>query len=179
MNYKELVHEIWAKESFLCIGLDTDMAKIPTHLLKYKNPVLEFNKEIIEATKDLCIAYKPNTAFYEALGADYWISLKGTLDFIPNNMLKIADGKRGDMGNSAKMYAKAFYEKLNVDALTLQPYQGEDALKAFLNYKDKWSIVLGLTSNSGSIDFQLKTLNAKPLYRLIIEKCLEWGQRII
>ena len=177
MNYKELVNEIWEKESFLCIGLDTDIDKIPNHLLKYKNPILEFNKEIIEATKDICIAYKPNVAFYEALGKDYWMNLKGTLDFIPDNILKIADGKRGDMGNSAKMYAKAFFEKLSVDALTLQPYQGEDALKAFLNYQDKWSVVLGLTSNSGSIDFQLKTLSTKPLYRLIMEKCMEWGTR--
>ncbi len=175
MNYQNLVNEIWAKESFLCIGLDSDITKIPKHLLKYKNPILEFNKEIIEATKDLCIAYKPNIAFYEALGADYWPTLKGTLDAIPNNILTIADGKRGDMGNSAKMYAKAFFEKLNVDALTLQPYQGADALNAFLDYKDKWSIVLGLTSNSGSIDFQFKTLNTKPLYQLIIEKCMEWG----
>ena len=177
MNYQKLVNEIWEKESFLCIGLDTDITKIPKHLLKYKHPVLEFNKEIIEATKDICIAYKPNIAFYEALGKDYWINLKGTLDFIPNNILTIADGKRGDMGNSAKMYAKAFFEKLNVDALTLQPYQGKDALNAFLNYKDKWSIVLGLTSNSGSIDFQLKTFNTKPLYRLIMEKCMEWGTK--
>lgn len=177
MNYTELVHEIWGKESFLCVGLDTDIAKIPKHLLKYKNPVLEFNKEIIEATKDICIAYKPNIAFYEALGKDYWTSLKGTLDFIPDNILTIADGKRGDMGNSAKMYAKAFFEKLNVDALTLQPYQGEDALKAFLTYQDKWSIVLGLTSNSGAMDFQLKTFNGKPLYRLIMEKCMEWGAK--
>lgn len=175
MNYQALVNEIWEKESFLCVGLDTDITKIPKHLLKYKNPVLEFNKEIIEATKDICIAYKPNIAFYEALGEDYWFTLKGTLEAIPQNILTIADGKRGDMGNSAKMYAKAFYEKLEVDALTLQPYQGKDALKAFLNYQDKWSVVLGLTSNVGSIDFQLKTINDKPLYQLIMEKCMEWG----
>ena len=177
MKYQELVNEIWEKESFLCIGLDSDITKIPAHLLKYKNPILEFNKEIVEATKDICIAYKPNVAFYEALGEDCWVNLKGTLDIIPKNILKIADGKRGDMGNSAKMYAKAFYEKLKVDALTLQPYQGEDALKAFLDYEDKWSIVLGLTSNAGSMDFQLKTFDTKPLYSLIIEKCMEWGTK--
>ena len=177
MKYQELVNEIWKKESFLCIGLDSDITKIPRHLLRYKNPILEFNKEIIEATKDICIAYKPNVAFYEALGEDYWINLRGTMDAIPANIMKIADGKRGDMGNSAKMYAKAFYEKLNVDALTLQPYQGEDALKAFLDYKGKWSVVLGLTSNSGSMDFQFKAFDTKPLYRLIIEKCMEWGTK--
>ena len=105
------------------------------------------------------------------------INLKGILDSIPSNILKLADGKRGDIGNSAKMYAKAFYEKLNVDALTLQPYQGEDALKAFLNYEDKWSVVLGLTSNSGAMDFQLKMFNTQPLYRIIIEKCMEWGSK--
>ena len=177
MNYNLLVDEIVEKESFLCIGLDSDINKIPKHLLRYNNPILEFNKEIIEATKDICIAYKPNIAFYEALGEEYWRTLKGTLDLIPDNILKIADGKRGDMGNSAKMYAKSFYEKLNVDALTLQPFQGEDALKAFLNYDNKWSVVLGLTSNSGSLDFQFKTIDDKPLYRLIIERCMEWGTK--
>ena len=177
MNYKKLVNEIWNKESFLCVGLDTDINKIPTHLLNYENPILEFNKQIIDATKDICIAYKPNIAFYEALGENYWNTLSKTIAYIPENILTIADAKRGDMGNSAKMYAKAFFEKLEVDALTLQPYQGEDALNAFLDYQDKWSVVLGLTSNSGSDDFQFTEHESRPLYRRVIEKCMEWGTK--
>lgn len=177
MTYKTLVNEIWNKESFLCVGLDTDINKIPKHLLKYDNPILEFNRQIIDATKDICIAYKPNVAFYEVLGENYWNTLSQTIAYVPKNILTIADAKRGDMGNSAKMYAKAFFEELKVDALTLQPYQGKDALKAFLDYQDKWSIVLGLTSNSGSDDFQFTEHESKPLYRRVIEKCMEWGTK--
>lgn len=177
MQYENIVKEIRSKESFLCIGLDTDINKIPKHLLEYQNPILEFNKQIIDATKDICIAYKPNVAFYEVLGENYWTTLKDTIEYIPKNILTIADGKRGDMGNSAKMYAKAFFEELNVDGLTLQPYQGKDALKAFLDYQNKWSMVLGLTSNSGSEDFQFIDRNSKPLYRTVMEKCMEWGTK--
>lgn len=177
MQYKNIVNEIWNKESFLCIGLDTDVNKIPKHLLRYQNPILEFNKQIIDATKDICVAYKPNVAFYEVLGENYWPTLKKTLEYIPENILTIADAKRGDMGNSAKMYAKAFFEELNVDAVTLQPYQGKDALHAFLDYKNKWSIVLGLTSNSGSEDFQFIERESKPLYRIVMEKCMKWGTK--
>ena len=177
MTYKKLVKQIKDKKSFLCIGLDTDITKIPQHLLKYKNPILEFNKQIIDATHDLCIAYKPNVAFYEVVGEKGWKALSETIKYIPDGILSIADAKRGDMGNSAKMYARAFFETLNVDAITLQPYQGEDAMKAFLNYKDKWSIILGLTSNSGSNDFQFLEVKTKPLYRLVIEKCMEWGTK--
>jgi orotidine-5'-phosphate decarboxylase len=177
MTYKKLVKQIKDKKSFLCIGLDSDITKIPQHLLKYKNPILEFNKQIIDATHDLCIAYKPNVAFYEVDGEKGWKTLSETIKYIPDGILSIADAKRGDMGNSAKMYARAFFETLNVDAITLQPYQGEDAMKAFLNYKDKWSIILGLTSNSGSNDFQFQKVKTKPLYRLVIEKCMEWGTK--
>lgn len=177
VTYNQLLKEIKSKKSFLCIGLDSDITKIPKHLLKYKNPILEFNKQIIDATKDLCIAYKPNVAFYEVDGEKGWKTLRKTVKHIPDGILKIADAKRGDMGNSAKMYAKAFFDTLNFDAITLQPYQGEDAMKAFLDYKDKWSIILGLTSNLGSNDFQFLKLNNKPLYRIVIEKCMEWGTK--
>ncbi|MDW3648885.1 MAG: orotidine-5'-phosphate decarboxylase [Bacteroidia bacterium] len=177
MQYKNIVREIWSKESFLCIGLDTDIDKIPKHLLRYENPILEFNKQIIDATKDICIAFKPNLAFYEVLGENYWTTIKQTIDYIPENILTIADAKRGDMGNSAKMYARAFFEELDVDALTLQAYQGKDALQAFLDYQDKWSIVLGLTSNSGSEDFQFIEPESKPLYRIVMEKSMEWGTK--
>lgn len=177
MHYNNIVKEIWKKESFLCVGLDTDIKKIPKHLLKYKNPILEFNKQIIDATKDICVAFKPNVAFYEVLGENYWSTLKQTIAYIPENILTIADAKRGDMGNSAKMYARAFFEELNVDALTLQPYQGKDALAAFLEYQNKWSIVLGLTSNTGSEDFQFIERESKPLYRIVMERCMQWGTK--
>ena len=177
MHPKNIISEIHKKESFLCIGLDPDIHKIPKHLLKYQNPILEFNKQIIDATKDLCIAFKPNVAFYEVLGENYWTTLKKTIEYIPDHILTIADAKRGDMGNSAKMYARAFFEELNVDAVTLQPYQGKDALNAFLDYKHKWSIVLGLTSNSGSEDFQFMERESKPLYQIVMEKCMNWGTK--
>jgi len=176
MNRQELIQEISNKKSFLCVGLDTDPMRIPDFLKKEKNPILTFNKAIIDATSDFAVAYKPNTAFYEAMGAEGWETLQETLEYIPKNCLKIADAKRGDIGNTAKKYAKAFFEKLEADAITLSAYMGEDSIKPFLAYKDKWSIVLGLTSNQGSADFQLQTLIQKEkLYSYLIGKVATWG----
>ena len=146
MTREELILQIKSKRSFLCIGLDTDINKIPKHLLDLDDPIFEFNKEIINATKDLCVAYKPNIAFYESMGVSGWNSLQKTLDYIPDNIFIIADAKRGDIGNTSKMYAKAFFENLNVDAVTVSPYMGSDSVTPFLEYKDKWAIVLALTT---------------------------------
>lgn len=175
MNRKQLVQQIRKKKSYLCVGLDTDITKIPPHLLKYKNPVLEFNKQIIDATQDVCVAYKPNLAFYEIYGAKGWETLEKTAQYIPDTIFKIADAKRGDIGNTSKMYAKAFFETMNFDSVTIAPYMGEDSIKPFLEIKDKWVIILGLTSNKGSKDFQFLKSNKKPLYRNVIEKCMEFG----
>jgi orotidine-5'-phosphate decarboxylase len=157
------------------VGLDTDIAKIPPHLLKYKNPILEFNKQIIDATHDLCVAYKPNLAFYEMYGAKGWETLEKTVRHIPEGLFKIADAKRGDIGNTSNMYAKAFLENLPFDSITVAPYMGEDSIRPFLEIKDKWVIVLGLTSNKGSKDFQFLKSGKKPLYQLVIEKVMEYG----
>ncbi|MGY8988985.1 MAG: orotidine-5'-phosphate decarboxylase, partial [Flavobacteriales bacterium] len=142
MTREELILQIKSKRSFLCIGLDTDINKIPKHLLDLNDPIFEFNKEIINATKDLCIAYKPNIAFYESMGVSGWNSLQKTLDYIPDNIFIIADAKRGDIGNTSKMYAKAFFENLNVDAVTVSPYMGSDSVTPFLEFEDKWVILL-------------------------------------
>jgi len=155
--------------------LDTELSKIPAHLLKYKNPILEFNKQIIDATQDICVAYKPNLAFFEAYGPKGMEAFEKTVRHIPENLFVIADAKRGDMGNSAKMYAKAFFEYYNVDAITVQPYQGFDAIQPFLSYKNKWTIILGLTSNPGAQDFQFLKVNKKPLHQVVKEKCMEYG----
>lgn len=155
MNRQQLISEIRRKKSFLCIGLDTDLKKIPAHLLDLEDPVFEFNKQIIQATHDLCIAFKPNMAFYEINGSKGWISLEKTLKIIPENIFKIADAKRGDIGNTSTMYAEAFFKTLNFDAITVAPYMGEDSVKPFLQFENKWVILLALTSNSGSKDFQL------------------------
>ena len=154
MNREELIFQIKSKKSFLCIGLDTDINKIPKHLLDLDDPIFEFNKEIINATKDLCVAYKPNIAFYESMGVSGWNSLQKTLDYIPDNIFIIADAKRGDIGNTSKMYAKAFFENLKFDAVTVTPYMGSDSVTPFLEYEDKWVILLAVTSNNGSLDFQ-------------------------
>jgi len=175
MTRKQLIRQIRKKKSYLCVGLDTDITKIPQHLLKYKNPVLEFNKQIIEATQDVCVAYKPNLAFYEMYGAKGWDTLDKTVQLIPDELFKIADAKRGDIGNTSNMYAKAFFETMNFDAVTIAPYMGEDSIRPFLGIKDKWVIVLGLTSNAGSKDFQFLKSNRKPLYRNVIEKCMQYG----
>ena len=161
MTREELFSTIKKKKSFLCVGLDTDITKIPKHLLKTEDPVFEFNKQIIDATSDLCVSYKPNTAFYETQGASGWISLEKTINYINQtytNVFTIADAKRGDIGNTSKMYAKAFLETLNFDSITVAPYMGEDSVIPFLEYKNKWVILLALTSNKGADDFQTASL---------------------
>lgn len=176
MTRQELTAEIKTKRSFLCVGLDTDMDKIPAHLLDTEDPVFEFNKAIIDATKDYCVAYKPNIAFYECLGVKGWESLKKTLDYIPPNIFTIADAKRGDIGNTSRYYAKTFFEYLNFDAVTIAPYMGEDSITPFLEFKDKWVIVLALTSNKGAMDFQFMTdVNGEELYKKVLKKSAKWG----
>ncbi|WP_299247612.1 orotidine-5'-phosphate decarboxylase [uncultured Cytophaga sp.] len=177
MNKAELVAQIKNKKSYLCVGLDTDPTKIPSHLLKEKDPIFEFNKYIIDATIDYTVAYKPNLAFYESLGKAGWESLEKTLEWIPKDVFTIADAKRGDIGNTATMYAKAFFEQLSFDSVTVAPYMGEDSVTPFLAFKDKWAIVLGLTSNAGSKDFQQLTLkdSGEPLYKEVLKKCATWG----
>ena len=175
MTRQQLIQQINKKKSYLCVGLDTDISKIPSHLLKYKNPVLEFNKQIIDATYDVCVAYKPNIAFYEQYGAKGWETLEKTVNHIPANLFKIADAKRGDIGNTSNMYAKAFFEHLPFDSITVAPYMGEDSIKPFLEFKNKWVIILGLTSNKGAQDFQFLKSNKKPLFQNVMEKCMQYG----
>lgn len=176
MTREQLIAEIKTKKSFLCIGLDTDLEKIPAHLLDSEDPIFEFNKAIIDATKDFCIAYKPNIAFYECLGVKGWESLKKTLDYIPKNIFTIADAKRGDIGNTSKYYAKTFFEYLNFDSVTIAPYMGEDSITPFLEFEDKWVIVLALTSNKGALDFQFMTDNqGEKLYQKVLRKSSKWG----
>jgi orotidine-5'-phosphate decarboxylase len=177
MNRNELIKQIKAKKSFLCIGLDTDINKIPEHINEdFWDPVFEFNRRIIDATKDYTVAYKPNLAFYEAMGEEGWDILKRTLEYIPEDCLIIADAKRGDIGNTSTQYAKAFFEQLNCHAITINPYMGEDSVSPFLAFKDKWSVVLALTSNKGSSDFQtLKLENGKYVFEEVIEKTKAWG----
>jgi orotidine-5'-phosphate decarboxylase len=154
MTRSQLIEQIQKKRSYLCVGLDTDLTKIPKHLLSNQDPVFEFNKQIIDATRDLCVSYKINTAFYEALGLKGWAAMEKTVNYIGNDHFKIADAKRGDIGNTSTQYAKAFFEALPFDSITVTPYMGEDSVKPFLEYEGKWAIVLGLTSNKGSDDFQ-------------------------
>lgn len=178
MTRNELINQIKLKSSYLCIGLDTDINKIPKHLLKLSDPIFAFNKEIIDATKDLCVSYKLNLAFYESLGSKGWQSLERTVDYLPKESFKIADAKRGDIGNTAEMYAKAFFETMNFDAVTLSPYMGRDSILPFLNYKDKWAIVLGLTSNKGSADFQTQFLKSGvELYKEVICETVKIGNK--
>jgi len=155
MNRNDIFNQIIKKKSFLCIGLDPDLNKIPKHLLDFEDPIFEFNKRIINKTKDLCIAYKPNLAFYECLGPKGIKSLEKTINYIPNDIFTIADAKRGDIGNTSNKYAEAFFKNLNFDAITVSPYMGSDSVKPFLEYKNKWVILLALTSNNGSLDFQM------------------------
>jgi orotidine-5'-phosphate decarboxylase len=154
MNRKELIRQIKLKKSFLCVGLDTDIKKVPAHLLHLDDPVFEFNKAIIDATKDYCVSYKINTAFYEANGVKGWESMERTLFHIPENIFTIADAKRGDIGNTSDMYARAFFETLPFHSVTLAPYMGKDSLEPFFAYENKWGIVLALTSNPGSADYE-------------------------
>ena len=175
MNKTELIEEIYKKKSFLCIGLDSDINKIPKHLLKYNDPIYEFNRQIIDATCDLCVAYKPNIAFYECMGAKGWKTLQKTLEYIPNNIFTIADAKRGDIGNTSKMYAKTFFETLNFNSITISPYMGSDSIKPFLEFSNKWVIILALTSNTGSSDFQYLLSDDKPLYQNVIQVSTKFG----
>lgn len=182
MNRAELIHEIKTKRSFLCVGLDTDLDKIPDFLLDYQDPVYEFNKRIIEATSDLCVAYKPNIAFYEYRGAKGWRSLQKTWALFPDNCFTIADAKRGDIGNTASMYARAFFDEkqggLGFDSITVAPYMGKDSVRPFLEFDDKWAIVLALTSNEGSADFQnILDEDGLSLYEKVIIRTNQWGTK--
>jgi len=180
MTRNELIHQIKVKRSFLCVGLDTDIQKIPTHLLDYEDPVFEFNRQIIEATADLCVAYKPNIAFYESMGGAGWESLRKTWGILPKDCFSIADAKRGDIGNTSERYAKAFFDQqhsgLGFDAITVAPYMGHDSVQPFLQFQGKWTIVLALTSNTGGMDFQAITdAGGVPLFERVIQKANTWG----
>ena len=172
MTTAQLVKEIRKKKSFLCIGLDADLDKIPQHLLQEEDPIFSFNKAIIDATNHLCVAYKPNTAFYEAYGIKGWKSLEKTINYINKNypeIFTIADAKRGDIGNTSTMYAKAFFEDLKFDSVTVAPYMGKDSVEPFLAFKNKHTILLALTSNEGAFDFQTKNVEGKELYKQVLE----------
>jgi orotidine-5'-phosphate decarboxylase len=175
VNKSELIHQIKSIGSFLCVGLDSDINKIPKHLLQEENPILAFNKQIIDATKNYCVAYKINTAFYEAMGYSGWKTMEETLAYIPKNKLTIADAKRGDIGNTSNMYAKAFFETIPFDAITLAPYMGKDSLSPFFEYQNKWGIILALTSNPGSADFEQQTVNHQKLFEHVIETFSQVG----
>jgi orotidine-5'-phosphate decarboxylase len=188
MTRKQLIQQIQLKKSYLCVGLDTDITKIPAHLQSHPDAVFEFNKQIIDATHDLCVAYKINTAFYEAMGVKGWQAMEKTVNYIPKDQFIIADAKRGDIGNTSTQYAKAFFETVDFDAITVAPYMGEDSVKPFLEFENKWAIVLGLTSNAGSKDFeQLKFVSdtdvvgqvtnngGEFLYETVLKKVSGWG----
>ncbi len=177
MTTNQLVQEVKKKKSFLCIGLDVDLNKIPSHLLQEEDPIFAFNKAIIDATQHLCVAYKPNTAFYEAYGIKGWKSLERTIRYLNKThpeIFTIADAKRGDIGNTSTMYAKAFLEDLEFDSVTVAPYMGKDSVEPFLAFKDKHTILLALTSNQGAFDFQTKTIDGKELYKHVLETSKTW-----
>jgi len=177
MTTQQLHEQILLKKSFLCVGLDVDLAKIPSHLLQTEDPIFEFNKAIIDATHDLTVSYKPNTAFYEAYGIKGWISLQKTINYINEKfpeIFTIADAKRGDIGNTSSMYAKAFFEDLNFDSVTVAPYMGKDSVEPFLAFENKHTIMLALTSNEGAFDFQTLTTNGTELYKQVLETSKSW-----
>ena len=178
MTRAELINEIKSKKTFLCVGLDPDIDKLPKFLLEEEDPIFEFNRQIIDATAPFCVAFKPNTAFYEAYGLSGLTSLEKTIKYIkheyPSHFL-IADAKRGDIGNTSTMYAKAFFNRLHADAITVAPYMGSDSVKPFLNFDGKWAIVLALTSNEGAKDFQLDEGKTEPLYKHVLRTSSEWG----
>jgi orotidine-5'-phosphate decarboxylase len=178
MNYKQLSQEIKKKKSFLCVGLDSDINKLPGHLLEKEDPIYEFNKAIIDATAEFTVAYKPNIAFYESEGAAGWMSLEKTVKYLRNNypdIFIIADAKRGDIGNTSNLYARAFFSKMDVDAVTVAPYMGEDSVSPFLTYEDKWVVLLALTSNKGADDFQYHTDNNERLFESVLKKSQDWA----
>lgn len=179
MNKNQLFEQIKLKKSFLCVGLDPVLDKLPKHLLKYNDPILEFNKQLIDATHDLCVAYKPNTAFYESRGVKGWQTLVDTWKHFPKELFTIADAKRGDIGNTSAMYAEAFFNEesseMSFDSITVAPYMGKDSVSPFLNHKDKWVILLALTSNAGSQDFQIKQSDEAKLYEQVITTSSTWA----
>jgi orotidine-5'-phosphate decarboxylase len=179
MNKQELFENIRRKQSFLCVGLDTDIKKIPAHLLNEEDPIFAFNKAIIDATAPYCIAYKPNLAFYESMGVKGWIAFEKTVEYIKTNypdQFIIADAKRGDIGNTSAMYARTFFEEMNIDSVTVAPYMGEDSVSPFLTYEGKWVILLALTSNKGSHDFQLTTdAEGERLFEKVLRKSQQWA----
>ena len=177
MTRQALIGQIKKKSSFLCVGLDTDIKKIPQHLLKSKDPVYDFNRQIIDMTADFCVAYKPNLAFYESLGSKGLESLEKTMEYIPKDIFTIADAKRGDIGNTSGLYARAFFEQMAFDAVTVAPYMGEDSVLPFLAFEGKWVILLALTSNKGSADFQDLKIedSASKLYEEVLKKSQVWG----
>ncbi len=175
MHRNTLIQNIRDKNSYLCVGLDTDETKLPAHLRSSSKSIFEFNKQIIDATKDHCVSYKINTAFYEAMGMRGWEAMEQTVNYIPDTHFKIADAKRGDIGNTSAQYAKAFFETLPFDAITVAPYMGEDSIRPFLEYPDKWTIVLGLTSNKGAADFEMQKTGEEFLYEKVIRKVSSWG----
>ena len=177
MTTSQLIEQIRLKKSFLCIGLDLDLTKIPPHLLTTDDPIFEFNKAIIDATQDICVSYKPNTAFYEAYGIKGWQSLQKTINDLNTNypnIFSIADAKRGDIGNTSTMYAKAFFEDLNFDSVTVAPYMGKDSVEPFLAFENKHTIMLALTSNEGAFDFQTLDTNGQELYKTVLETSKKW-----
>jgi orotidine-5'-phosphate decarboxylase len=185
MTRQQLTARIRSTGTYLCVGLDTDPTKIPVQLRSYSDPVYEFNRQIIDATKDHCVAYKINTAFYESSGAKGWETMEKTVDYIPSTHFTIADAKRGDIGNTSAHYARAFFETLNFDAVTVAPYMGEDSVRPFLEFTDKWTILLGLTSNPGAKDFELQRMAPSPelqrpkgegfLYEKVLTTAAGWG----
>lgn len=178
MTRQQLSETIFSKKTYLCVGLDTDRSKLPRHLADHPDALFEFNRQIIDATLDHCVAYKINTAFYEAEGVKGWQVLERTVAHIPKTHFRIADAKRGDIGNTSAQYARAFFETLDFDALTVAPYMGSDSVRPFLEYPDKWTILLGLTSNPGALDFEMQQLAGSSslyLYEKVLEKAAQWG----
>jgi orotidine-5'-phosphate decarboxylase len=175
MNRAQLVSEIKRKKSVLCVGLDTDLKKVPAHLFAEEDPVFAFNKAIIDATKDYTVAYKINTAFYEAQGLKGWESMQKTLEYIPKNIFSIADAKRGDIGNTAEQYAHTFFKTYPFDSVTVAPYMGKDSVQPFMQFDGHWAIVLGLTSNAGSADFQLQPSGDELMYERVLKTVASWG----
>lgn len=176
MNKKQLVAAIQSTQTFLCVGLDTDISKLPAHLQQHPDGVFEFNKAIIDATKEHCVSYKINTAFYEAMGLKGWEVMEKTLHYIPDTHFTIADAKRGDIGNTSAQYARTFFETLPFDAVTVAPYMGEDSVRPFLEYENKVAIVLGLTSNKGAEDFELQQAGGEKLYEKVLRTVSSWGR---